>query len=416
MGQIENMLSERAPGNLPSDTEKNTKETIKVVSLRSGTTLTDPVVKARPKVVNKYTETPPEKKSEEKKGQSTGVKKEIEESRHMLALPLPQKMKREKLDKCFGRFSEMLKQLYVNIPFTEILTQMPTYAKFLKEILSSKRKLEETIVDKLNAHSWSDQINTSVPQLADQTTILPEGIIEDILVRVDKFVFPVEFIVVDMEVNKKMKRMMKYPGDDAFTYSFFKLDVVGELTEKYKFDKLVEDTLERCITQSSTVDDEDPEIKKEDEAFEIEHQVVNQEELKEEASKPNVELKVLPTHLKYAFLETNNFSVIISANLTGTQELKLVELLKKHKKAIGWSIADIQGISPTICMHKILLEENNKPVVKPQRKLNKNLEEVVHKEIIKLLDAGVIFPIFDSQWISPVQVVPKKGGMTKGEK
>nr|XP_009621545.1 uncharacterized protein LOC104113148 [Nicotiana tomentosiformis] len=61
-------------------------------------------------------------------------------------------MKREKLDKCFGRFLEMLKKLYVNIPFTEVLTQMPVYAKFLKEILSSKRKLEETTLVKLNAH------------------------------------------------------------------------------------------------------------------------------------------------------------------------------------------------------------------------------------------------------------------------
>ncbi|XP_075087557.1 uncharacterized protein LOC142169576 [Nicotiana tabacum] len=196
-------------------------------------------------------------------------------------------------------------------------------------------------------------------QLADQTTILPEGIIEDILVRVDKFVFPVDFIVVDMEVNKEevplilrrpflctgraildiyegqiilkvgnekvvfqMKRMMKYPSDEASSYSCFKLNIVGEVPEKYNFDKLVGDTQERCITHSSTVENEDPKIKKEAEALETEDQVVDEEELKEEAAKPNVELKVLPTHC--------------------TQERKLVELLKKHRKAICWSIADIQ--------------------------------------------------------------------------
>nr|XP_016505764.1 PREDICTED: uncharacterized protein LOC107823586 [Nicotiana tabacum] len=411
MGQIANLLSDRAPGTLPYDTKKNPKETIKDVSLRRGKTLVDPVVKARTKVVNKKTETPAKKKSKEQKDQSSGVQKEIEESRHMPALPFPQKMKREKLDKCFGRFLEMLKQLYVNIPFMEVLTQMPAYAKFLKEILSSKRKLEEKIVVKLNAHcsailqnkipqkcgdpgsftipcslgsekfdkalcdsstfinlihlsvfrklEGEIEVIKSIPmslQLADQTTILPEGIIEDILVRVNKFVFPVDFIVVDMEVNKEvplilgssflctgraildiyegllmlrvgnkkvvfqMKMMMKYPTDEVSTYSCFKLDVVGELAEKYKFDKLVGDTLERCITQSSTMEDEDPKIKKEVEALETEDQVVDEEELKEEASKPNVELKVLPTHLKYTFLETNNFSVIISADLTGTQE------------------------------------------------------------------------------------------------
>ncbi|XP_070022353.1 uncharacterized protein [Nicotiana sylvestris] len=118
-------------------------------------------------------------------------------------------------------------------------------------------------------------------QLADQTTISPEGIIKDILVWVDKFVFPVDFIVVDMEVNKEvplilkrpflctcraildinerlimlrvsnkkvvfqMKRIMKYLSDEASAYSCFKLDVVGELAEIYMFDKLVGDTLER---------------------------------------------------------------------------------------------------------------------------------------------------------------------------
>nr|XP_016507622.1 PREDICTED: uncharacterized protein LOC107825297 [Nicotiana tabacum] len=115
-------LNSWAPGTLPSNIEKNPKKTIKVVSLRSGKTFVDLVVKDRPMVVNKQAETPIEKKGEEQKGYSSGVQKEIEESRHMSALPFPQKMKREKLDKCFGRFLEMLKQLYMNIPFIEVLT------------------------------------------------------------------------------------------------------------------------------------------------------------------------------------------------------------------------------------------------------------------------------------------------------
>ncbi|XP_070019980.1 uncharacterized protein [Nicotiana sylvestris] len=311
MGQITNLLSERAPRTFPSDTKKNPKETIKVVSLRSGKALTDPVVKVKPEVVNKETETPTEKTSEEQNGQSSGVQKEIEESRHMPALPLPQKMKREKLDKCFGRLLEMLKQLYVNIPFTDLLTQMPAYVKLLKEILSSKRNLEKTTVIKLNAH-YSAILQNKIPQSmgtqeaspyharwgvrnltrpsASLTSILREGIVEDIIVRVDKFVFPVDFIVVDMEVNKEvplflrrpflctcrsildiyegklmlrvgnekvvfqMKRMMKYPSGEASAYSCFKLDVVGELAKKYKFDKLVGDTLERCTQEQKLVE------------------------------------------------------------------------------------------------------------------------------------------------------------------
>ncbi|XP_070055106.1 uncharacterized protein [Nicotiana tomentosiformis] len=74
-------------------------------------------------------------------------------------------------------------------------------------------------------------------------------------------------------------------------------------------------------------------------------------------------------------------------------------------------MAHIKGISPAFCMHKILLEEGHKPSRKHQRRLNPNMKEVVKKEVIKWLDAGIIFPIFDSNWVSPVQCVPKKGGM-----
>ncbi|XP_070057595.1 uncharacterized protein [Nicotiana tomentosiformis] len=244
-------------------------------------------------------------------------------------------MKREKLDKCFGRFLEMLKQLYVNIPFTEVLTQMPAYAKFLKKILSSKRKLEETTMVKLNAH-WSEKFDKALYDSGASINLMPLSVFS----KLEGELGVIKSVQLMLRVgNEKVvfqiKRMVKYPNDEVSAYSCFKLDIVGELAKKYKLYKLVGDTLERCITQSSKVEDEDPEIKKDAEALENENQVVDEEELKEEASKSNVELKVLPTHLKYAFLETNNFFVIISADLTGTQEQKLVELLKKHKKAIG---------------------------------------------------------------------------------
>ena len=87
-------------------------------------------------------------------------------------------------------------------------------------------------------------------------------------------------------------------------------------------------------------------------------------------------------------------------------------MLKKHKKALGWSIDDIKRISPSICMHKILMEENYKLSIEHQRRLNPNMKEVVRAEVMKLLDAGIIYHISDSSWVSPVQVVPKKGRMT----
>ena len=96
----------------------------------------------------------------------------------------------------------------------------------------------------------------------------------------------------------------------------------------------------------------------------------------------------------------------------------MLRVLREHKKSLGWTIADIKGISPSICTHKILIEEECKPKVQPQRRLNPSMKEVVKAEVIKLLDAGMIYPISDSAWVSLVQVVPKKGGMTviKNEK
>ncbi|KAI3772812.1 hypothetical protein L6452_04006 [Arctium lappa] len=130
-------------------------------------------------------------------------------------------------------------------------------------------------------------------------------------------------------------------------------------------------------------------------------------------SPPDLELKQLPSHLKYAFLGgEDKLPVIISATLELHQEKKLVDMLKLHTKAIGWTIADLKGISPSICQHKIILEDKNFTSIEPQRRLNPVMKEVVKKEILKWLDAGIIFPIASSSWVSPVQCVPKKGGIT----
>uniref|UniRef100_A0A2N9GXZ8 Reverse transcriptase domain-containing protein n=1 Tax=Fagus sylvatica TaxID=28930 RepID=A0A2N9GXZ8_FAGSY len=83
-----------------------------------------------------------------------------------------------------------------------------------------------------------------------------------------------------------------------------------------------------------------------------------------------------------------------------------------HKGAIGWTIADIKGISPLICTHRIYLEDNVKPSREMQRRLNPNMKEVVRAEVLKLLDVGIIYPISNSKWVSPTQVVPKKSGVT----
>ena len=124
-------------------------------------------------------------------------------------------------------------------------------------------------------------------------------------------------------------------------------------------------------------------------------------------------MKELPSHLKYEFLEPDKRKpVIILAALTEAEEQKLLVILRKYKEAIAWSIEDLKGISPSICMHKILLEDNAKTSIEHQRRLNPVMKEVARKEVLKWLNAGFIYAISDSSWVSPVHVVPKKGGFT----
>ncbi|GJY33952.1 reverse transcriptase domain-containing protein, partial [Tanacetum coccineum] len=127
----------------------------------------------------------------------------------------------------------------------------------------------------------------------------------------------------------------------------------------------------------------------------------------------DLELKHLPDNLEYVFLEEPSFlPIIISSQLSAQNKSKLISVLKKHKESFAWKKKDIPGICPSFCKHKIQLMDNKKPVVQKQRRLNPNMQEVVKKEIVKLLDTSIIYPIADRPWVSPIYCVPKKGGIT----
>ncbi|GJR35952.1 reverse transcriptase domain-containing protein [Tanacetum coccineum] len=128
---------------------------------------------------------------------------------------------------------------------------------------------------------------------------------------------------------------------------------------------------------------------------------------------PELELKDLPSHLEYAYLEENDkLPVIIAKDLKDDEKDALLKVLKSHKRAISWKITDIKGIDPHFCTHQILMEDDYKPMVQNQRWVNPKIHEVIKKEVLKLLDAGMIYPISDSPWVSPVHCVPMKGGIT----
>ena len=130
---------------------------------------------------------------------------------------------------------------------------------------------------------------------------------------------------------------------------------------------------------------------------------------KAEKSSDGLILKELPKHLKYEFLgKEKTKPVIIAVDLTSKKQKEVVKTLRKYKEAITWSMEDLKGISPSIFMHKILMEENAKLSIEHERKLNPVIKEVVRKEVVKWLNAGFIYVISDSPWVIPVHVVPKR--------
>nr|GFB80807.1 reverse transcriptase domain-containing protein [Tanacetum cinerariifolium] len=112
-----------------------------------------------------------------------------------------------------------------------------------------------------------------------------------------------------------------------------------------------------------------------------------------------VELKELPPHLKYVFLEDNDkLPVIIAKDLSMEEKIALITVLKSHKRAIAWKLFDIKGIDREFCTQKILMKEDFELAVQHQRRVNPKIHDVIKQEVLKLLNAGLIYPISDSPW------------------
>ncbi|KAK8713476.1 hypothetical protein V6N13_148692 [Hibiscus sabdariffa] len=305
-----------------------------------------------------------------------------------------------------------------------------------------------------------EKSTTVILQLEDRSHVRPEGKVEDVIVKVGKFVFPVDFLILDCEVDDKAPIILGRPflatgrilidcekgnftmrvADQTMKINVFStLQYMGDQGDCYHLQEENTTTSEEesdiiCCSKFIQINDFEKLKREDDEEPEAtpyeSHQVssfticpgMRFESLDFSefiAPKPSLEhaplleLKPLPPHLKYVYLGSNEtLPVIISSKLLPDQECSLINLLSQYKKGIGWTMADLKGISPTICMHKIILEECHSNSVEPQRRLNPAMKKVVMKEIIKWLDTGVIYPISDSSWVSPVQCVPKKGGIT----
>ena len=336
---------------------------------------------------------------------------------------------------------------------------MPLYAKFLKEILSKKRKItEEGIVNLTTACSaiiqqklpakMKDPGSFTIPcsirkyefkkdlcdsgasinlmplsvvqrlslgeltpttitlQMVDRSMAQPEGILEDVLVKVRKFIFPVVFFIMQMEEDTQVPLLLGRPflatgaalidvqkgeltlrvGDEAVHFyisrSLEHPNVEADSCVDVRNNRLLNDELNsECIIQHSINEIEmnfqylesfDCEVLP---SYVFNKETVssinenNQDEISSQKQQPHEQetsaegltLKELPSHLKYEFLEPEKRKpVIISAALTEAEKQKLLVILRKYKEVIAWSVEDLKGISPSICMHKILLEDNAK--------------------------------------------------------
>ncbi|KAK8957227.1 hypothetical protein KSP39_PZI000978 [Platanthera zijinensis] len=497
IGQIAKMLSDRQQGALPGNTEPNPREQAKAITLRSGKEVTTSTIPVEISPIPVDTEVTISSSSPPIKPSSY-----IKPKPYQPPLPYPSRMQKDRIDEHHGKFLDMFKQIQINLPLCEVIAQTPKYAKYLKDLLSNKKKLEDICTVQLNTECSAVLLNKlpkklpdpgsfSIPcsfgdllvkraladlgasinlmpyslvkklglgepkptrmsiQLADRSIRYPMGIIEDVLVKVDKFIFPVDFVISDIEEDTEVPLILGRPflatsravidvsngklllrvGDEEVTFTIdasMKNSLSNDDSCYYLEASPEEDFISFSEHSLSSIDhnayfenldlityeNSDKDLITRTPTFEILE--ISSDRLKTSYDEPpTLELKQLPDHLEYLFLaEDSKLPVIVSAYLTDDEKFKLSNILKRHRRAIAWKITDLRGINPSFCTHKILLEEHSHKTIQPQRRLNPNMKEVVKAEVIKLLDAGIIYPISDSSWVSPVQVVPKKGGLT----
>ncbi|XP_052732433.1 uncharacterized protein LOC128196235 [Vigna angularis] len=332
---------------------------------------------------------------------------------------------------------EIFKKLEINIPFSEALQQMCSYAKFLKEILTKKRKyIEEesievqgnysAIIQKILPPKFKDPGSFTIPctirklavgkalidmraninlmslsmfekieglelkptrmtlQLTDRSLKYPYGVVEDVFVKENSDVplilgrpfMKMARVLIDVENDKLKVRVqneevnfdvfeaMSHSKDDKSCFHLDALDEVCMIQERMlrcssPLEKTLIDACEDLNEEEEELIDEcltDLDALKEIPFHEAKIEEIN---TKEKVKEIKMELKMLPPHLKYVFLEEGgNKPVIISNSLSSNEEEKLVEVLKANKGAIGWSISNLKGISPTYCMHKIFMEDS----------------------------------------------------------
>ena len=238
-------------------------------------------------------------------------------------------------------------------------------------------------------------------ELANKTTKIPVGVAENVLVKVGKFILPIDFVILDMKEDEGMPILFGRPflatahalidvHDRKISIKVNGEKLIFDLEKSMKYAAFADDDMDDSDQLESIYQSFDEEITSHDPADSVnlttlvDYTSESEEELEEERDKieetsfvylasstensdKTPTLKELPSHLEYAFLdERPEHPVIISSLLSQDEKARLLQVLSEHKGAIAWKVSDIKGISPSFCSHKILMEEDFKPVVQPR--------------------------------------------------
>ncbi|KAL6331794.1 hypothetical protein AAG906_020136 [Vitis piasezkii] len=403
ISRLTNLNTVNEKGKFPSQPSQNPKG-VHEVETQEGESSKLREVRQDEELMSKKTLVKESNNQEEKSGKKSASKSSIEEEPRIV---IKEDMMKKHMPPPFPQALHGKKEIKNSSEILEVLRQV----KFLKDLCTVKRGLHVT----KNAFLTEQQLGlgglkpTAITlSLADRSVKIPRGVIEDVLVQVDKFYYPVDFVVLDTDPIVKEANYVPIILGRPFLATSNAIINCRNGVMQLTFGNM---TLELNIFHLCKRHLHPEEEEGLEEILPLFNQEDSQEATVEDP--PKLVLKPLPVDLKYAYLEENEkCPVVISSTLTIDQEDNLLGVLRKCKKAIGWQISNLKGISPLVCTHHIYMEDDAKPVRQPQRRLNPHMQEVVRGEVLKLLQAGIIYPISDGLWESPTQVVPKKSGIT----
>ncbi|GJY48385.1 reverse transcriptase domain-containing protein [Tanacetum coccineum] len=253
-------------------------------------------------------------------------------------------------------------------------------------------------------------------ELTDKSIQYPRGIIVNVLIKVEKFVLPIDFVILDMPGDSRVPLIL---GRPFLATARAMIDMFNKkITLRVGDDEVIFD-VDQSIKIPPAKDDKCYGVDDLDDKINVEAQ-----ELLASDKSDTFLLKGLEKSIDQSDLESyESFECKAVDNSDSREPIRRIQLhgkqqnliklkvLEKYKGAFSWKMSDITGISLSYCTHKILMEDDNKPVIQPQRRLNPKVQDVVKNKIVKLLDSVLIYPISNSSWISPIHVVPNKGGM-----